>query len=136
MGSNDAAYSTVTDAEGKFRIEGVEPGEYLLEHRKNSFVSGRGNRYSIIGSTLSGGRRKARLAALLLTPQAIVSWRLFDDEGEPVEHAMVMVVGPVHGRVGQPWPPPARNHNDRGEYRISDLVTGPVLHSGRKRTSR
>jgi len=120
MGSNDAAYSTVTDAEGKFRIEGVEPGEYSLEHHKGSFVSGRGSRYSMIGSTLklAAGEKLGSLR-YYLTPQAIVSGRLFDDEGEPVEHAMVMVLGPVHGRsvvsLGGPQGGPT---NDRGEYRI------------------
>jgi protocatechuate 3,4-dioxygenase beta subunit len=126
MGSNDAAYSTVTDAEGKFRIEGVEPGEYSLEHHKGSFVSGRGSRYSMIGSTLklAAGEKLGSLR-YYLTPQAIVSGRLFDDEGEPVEHAMVMVLGPVHGRsvvsLGGPQGGPT---NDRGEYRISDLLPG------------
>ncbi len=40
MGGDNLAYSAVTDASGKFRIENIEPGEYNLNHRKAGFIEG------------------------------------------------------------------------------------------------
>ena len=42
-GGANSAYSAVTDASGKFRIETIDPGEYALNHRKAGFVTNRTN---------------------------------------------------------------------------------------------
>jgi len=126
VGQDNAAYSAVTDAEGKFRIENIESGAYRLERRKSGFVSGRGGLYNMSSGalTLTAGEKLNSLR-YYLTPQAIVNGRVLDDEGEPVQGASVMLIRPVYMRgtrrlvqTGQ------AQTNDRGEYRIINVQPG------------
>ncbi len=126
MGQNNAAYSVVTDAEGKFRIENIEPGEYRLEHRKSGFVSDRGRMFSMSNNTLKlpPGEKLTSLR-YYLTPQAIVNGRVLDDEGEPVQGASVMLIRPIYTRGARHMVPTGQAQtNDRGEYRIINVQAG------------
>ena len=126
MGANNAAYSAVTDAEGKFKIENVEPGEYRLERHKSGFVSGGRGMFSMSSSTLklAPGEKTSSLR-YELTPQAIVNGRVLDDEGEPVQGASVSLMRALYMRGARRMAPSGRTQtNDRGEYRIINVQPG------------
>lgn len=126
MGSNEAAYSAVTDAEGKFHIENIEAGEYRVQHRKTGFVTGRGGLYDMSSRTLKLAEgEKLDSLRYFLTPQGIVNGHVLDDEGEPVQGVSVMLTRPMYMRGARRVASVGRAQtNDRGEYRIINVQPG------------
>jgi protocatechuate 3,4-dioxygenase beta subunit len=126
MGSNEAAYSAVTDAEGKFHIENVEAGEYRVQQRKTGFVTGRGGLYDMSSRTLKLAEgEKLDSLRYFLTPQGIVNGHVLDDEGEPVQGASVMLTRPTYMRGSRRMTSVGQSQtNDRGEYRIINVQAG------------
>lgn len=122
----NAAYSAVTDPSGKFRIENIDPGDYALNHRKAGFVTTRAN-YGLstrilklaAGQSLTGLRYS-------LQPQAILTGRVLDDEGDPVQGVPVALLryrffrGSYHLTSNMR----PQQTNDRGEFRFIDLQPG------------
>ena len=121
----ESAYSTLTDAAGKFRIDNIDPGNYTLMHLKAGFLSTRSNfelsarlLKRAAGDSLTGLRYS-------LLPQAIVTGRVVDDEGAPAQGIFVTLLrlGHYHGSnrafgVGR------QQTNDRGEFRFTDVEPG------------
>jgi protocatechuate 3,4-dioxygenase beta subunit len=124
MGDN-SAYSAVTDASGKFRIESIAPGEYILDHHKTGFLNSRAAfGFSSSSLKLSSGESLTNLRYSLL-PQAIVSGRVEDDEKEPVQGASVMLLHSRYMRGSLRMMPSGQAQtNDRGEYRIINVQPG------------
>ena len=120
-----SAYSTLTDAGGKFRIDDIDPGEYILIHLKPGFVTTRA--YFGLSArllTLAAGDSLTGLRYSLL-PQAIVTGRVVDDEGAPAQGIFVMLLrfehfhGPNYASgVGR------QQTNDRGEFRFTNVEPG------------
>jgi len=125
IGGNDFAYSAVTDAAGKFRIENIEPGEYYLDHRKTGFVGSRNSfGFSTRALKLGAGEALAGLRYSLL-PQAIVTGHVVDDEGEPVQGVRVMLLRFRYvGGSKRAMQAGQAQTNDRGEYRIINVQPG------------
>jgi len=125
----DAAYSAVTDAEGKFRIENIDPGDYMVTPRKSGFLNSRSAfQFSSRNLKLGAGETQTSLR-YGLAPQAIVTGRVLDDEGEPVQSVDVHLVRLRYARGAlQTWQTMGRvQTNDRGEYRIVDVMPGRYL---------
>ena len=80
------ALSAVTDAAGKFRIENIDPGDYSLMLRKGGFLMPRA--YYGMSARMLKLTEGASLTGLryALRPQAIITGRVLDDEGEPVQN--------------------------------------------------
>jgi protocatechuate 3,4-dioxygenase beta subunit len=122
----NAAYSAVTDAAGKFRVESIEPGEYMLMQRKTGFIVSRSN-YGFSARLLKLGAGQALTGLRYnLLPQGLVSGRVVDDEGEPVQNIYVTLMRSSYYRgsnrifsMGRPQPT-----NDRGEFRFTDVQPG------------
>lgn len=125
MGGDNLAYSAVTDASGKFRIGNIEPGEYVLNHRKAGFIEGLHSfGFSTRSLKLGAGEALTDLRYALL-PQAVVTGRVLDDEGEPVQGVGVMLVRLRYYHGSQrPVPADQTQTNDRGEYRITNVHPG------------
>ena len=125
MGPDNVAYSAVTDTAGKFRIENIEPGEYVLNYQKVNFIESQ--------NTIGNSTRQLKLGAgesvtslhYALLPQAVVTGRVVDDEGEPVQGVSVMLVRLryLHGSQ-KPMPDVNALTNDLGEYRIVNVQPG------------
>ena len=122
----NAAYSAISDAAGKFRVENIEPGEYMLMQRRTGFIVSRSNSgFSARLLKLGAGQALTGLRYTLL-PQGIVSGRVIDDEGEPVQNVYVALLRSSYYRgstrtfaTGRPQPT-----NDRGEFRFTDVQPG------------
>lgn len=125
MGKGESAYSAITDAAGKFRIENIEPGEYFLDNHKTGYVNSR----AAFGASarllkLGAGESPTDLRYSLL-PQAIVTGRVVDDEGEPVQGASVLLLQSRYIRGSARMMPAGQAQtNDRGEYRIINAQPG------------
>ena len=120
------ALSAVTDAAGKFRIENIDPGDYSLMLRKGGFLMPRA--YYGMSARMLKLTEGASLTGLryALRPQAIITGRVLDDEGEPVQNVFVMLLRYRYDRGANRATQGVRPQqtNDRGEFRFTDVQSG------------
>ncbi len=127
-GAPAALYAGTTDAEGKFHMENIEPGAYRLSADRQGFVRQEyGVRsHSMIGTpiTLAPGQEMKAVDFKLL-PQAIITGRVLDEDGEPMAQVMVQVLRRrfMNGKQ-QLLPSGGAQTIDTGEFRIANLAPG------------
>src|SRR5262245_19116414 len=123
-----ASYSTSTEAAGKFSMKDIEAGRYRLTVNRGGFVmaeygsKGPGRP----GTTLSLEKgQHLKEIAVKLTPRAVITGRVLDEDGEPVTFAQVQTLRYRYnqGRK-QLMPMGGTGTNDLGEYRIFGLAPG------------
>jgi hypothetical protein len=108
----------VTDSAGHFRIESAN-NRIFLSARHNGYL------YSNKSLTLAPGEAASEIR-ILLTPQAVISGRVLDENGLPVRGARVTATQSrvVNGqRQLREWRAGTET-NELGEYRIFDLPAG------------
>ncbi len=125
--NQNAPATTSTNAEGRFAMTGIEPGPYRLSVSKAGFVPsdyGRGPGAQGISLTLEKGQ-SMKDVELKLSPQAVVTGRITDDENDPVMHAQVALMR-YRFMMGkkQLVPGGMAMTNDLGEYRIFGVPPG------------
>jgi len=122
-GPGEAKYSAVTDAEGKFGIDDVQPGQYYVVVEHPGFVQAGtgGRRVSIL---VQAGSGKNDLI-LHMQPAAVITGKIVDLDGDPMRDVSVSAIGTGSAGGGR------NSHsfgngatNDLGEFRISDLQAG------------
>lgn len=121
-------YSTSTDSDGSFRIEGVNPGQYLLWANRTGFLntSYGARKPGQAGSaiTLSPGQQLTSLA-ISLTPQSVITGKVMDADGDPVSGGMVQALAHMWMRGKLRYSTRGNGQiNDLGEYRIANLSPG------------
>ena len=120
------SYAAVTDDRAKFAFEAVEPGTYLLEAEHQGYIDGQ------FGDT-DGRAVEIKLTSaqtlsdinVTLTPQAVISGRVVNEDGDPWTHAQVNLFRSewshghpkIHGFDGG-------SANDEGEFRIGQIPPG------------
>jgi protocatechuate 3,4-dioxygenase beta subunit len=125
-GRQNNNYSAVTDGGGHFIIQAIDPGNYTLFAERNGFTEAQyGARGAGHGSTplpLSPGQR-IRDLNFRLVPFGVITGRVLDEDGEPVEHVNVAVTryGSRRAQLSQAG---AGQTDDLGEYRIFGLEAG------------
>lgn len=121
-------YIATSDAGGHFTIKDVEPGKYRLSVQRTGFVTlvygARGPNRDGATLSLSPGQRLKDLA-LKLSPQAVITGRIVDENDDPVVSASVRTMRSRY-LMGKKQLVPAggAETNDLGEYRISGLAPG------------
>ncbi len=119
------SYPAVTDASGNFVLESVQPGMYRLEAERQGFIDahfGDGNGTSL-AIRLTPGQTLTDINIKLM-PQAVITGRIVDDDGELWTHSQVSLFRSVweHGRRRlQGFL--SGNVND-GEFRIDKVPPG------------
>jgi len=116
-------YATLTDAEGRFRLEGVQAGEYRLSLERNGFVTPT-RRSRVYSSTLISLTAGQELTGLLLRmqPAGVVQGKIVDEDGDAMPGVNVIAMSPT-----------TRNGfanamtNDLGGYRLAGLPRGEYL---------
>jgi len=110
----------MTDAQGKYVFDDLEPATYLLLAERNGFAPQRYN------TTLKLQRgQKASGLLLLMTPHAVITGRITDEDGEPVVGADVQVSSLNYsGGIRQYTRSGGASTNDLGEYRVFGLAPG------------
>lgn len=126
QGQGGSAASTTSDNSGNFRFASVVPGNYTLSGERTGYVRGtlgedRGQAQLI---TINSGQTSGGIQ-LKLTPHSVISGRVYDLDGDPVQSAQVTVMRYSYPRgqrqltnVGQ------ASTNDIGEYRVAGLPPG------------
>jgi hypothetical protein len=86
----DKNYAVVTGNEGKFRFEGIEPGDYQLEAQRQGFLDADDEWFE-----LAPGEH-VKDVVIKLTPQASIAGHVVDDDGDPVHTVYVTAARTVH----------------------------------------
>lgn len=127
-----ARFVTTTDAGGAFTVNDVPPGRYSISAERTGFVrwwseQRPGSRATV---TVAPGQDLAGVT-LKLIPQGVITGRVMDEEGDPVQGAMVQVLKVRYAQGRKQLLPmgPAGNSNDIGEFRIAGVPPGRVLLS-------
>jgi hypothetical protein len=128
IGGGAQGYTATSDADGSFKFEGIEPGEYSLAGDRTGFLN---TQYGAKGPMQAGTNLSLRPSQhmadlnLQLIPQAVISGKVVDDDGDPVGNAMVQVLAQMWQRGKLRYMPRGGSQtDDRGEYRISNLSPG------------
>jgi protocatechuate 3,4-dioxygenase beta subunit len=123
--------SSESDATGNFTFVDVEPGTYSLMCDRQGFArqlyGARSNPY--IGATLTvTAGQEIKDLAFSVTPQAIITGKITDEDGEPMNQMAVAACKTSYMRgKKQLIPVGYAMTNDAGEYRIANLAVGKYL---------
>ena len=119
-GRDKAAYPVTINDQGAFVIENIEPGNYTLSAESTGFLFAQYD----AELRLSAGDKLTGIE-IKMTPQAVLSGRVLDRDGDPWPHANVGVYRSVweKGRRKLDFTNSAKV-DDRGEFRIPELAPG------------
>lgn len=123
-------YAALSDEKGVFRFASVRPGQYVLVGRKPGFLLSpyRASSPSHLSAILKLNGGETAEVNLRLIPQSIISGRVADENGDPLDVGNVQLIselwleGQVHHVVQK-----GVIVNDLGEYRIAGLPAGKYL---------
>jgi Carboxypeptidase regulatory-like domain len=127
-----ANYTTLSDAQGRFAMQDIEPGKYQFSAERTGFASVEygARRPGRSGTTLSldTGQRLSGVV-FRLTPQAVVAGRIVDEDGDPVERVSVRLMPYIYRTGGKKQLTAAEwaETDDLGEYRLFGLSPGNYL---------
>jgi hypothetical protein len=120
-----------TNEEGRFLFANLQPGDWDVSAERRGFVPGYygGRKFLLQGSRISlKADQQIRDLVLKLVPQATISGRVLDVEGEPVEGARVAILKARYANGVSRWSEVASATTlDNGEYRIPKVAAGRYL---------
>jgi protocatechuate 3,4-dioxygenase beta subunit len=127
-GVHDRDYTTTTAAGGWFAMQDVEPGKYSLSVTKNGFARMQygARRPGHPGTTLSlDPGQHVRDVILQLVPQAVITGRVTDEDGQPVPQVRIEVLRYRYERGKRRLDTSGViATNDLGDYRAFGLSPG------------
>ncbi len=120
------AIGAITDSSGRFRIEGLPPGEYRINLRKDGFGVPRS---SISGLRLKIGSTSATNLRFLMQPLGVLFGRVLDDFGDPVSGAVLQTFRRVtsRGAATDIISGYGATTDDLGHFRLSGVEPGRYL---------
>ncbi len=121
-------YSTTTDVSGHFAMKDIDPGRYRVNVQRTGFVNmsygsrGPGRPGTVL--TLAPGQ-KVKDVNFRMTPHAVITGRVLDEDGEPVASVQVQALrnSYIQGKK-RLMPGGVATTNDLGEYRMFGLAPG------------
>jgi hypothetical protein len=126
-GAKRKSYSATTDAAGKFHID-AEPGDYYLTAKRAGFGDYRYHpqgKYNLDGRVHLTAGDELTGVELRMVPQAAVSGKVVDEDGDPVGGAMVTAQSWSYaGGKRRMVQADSGQANDRGEFRLGKLPPG------------
>ncbi len=118
------AYLGVTDDQGEFVIQHVASGTFRLSADKQGYRDGHYGGDADVELRLTAGQNLSDLH-IALTPQAAVSGRILDDDGEPWNQANASIYRSVLRKGKRELERMyEENADDRGVFRIASLSPG------------
>jgi protocatechuate 3,4-dioxygenase beta subunit len=128
--------STLTNAEGRFAMKGIDPGPYRISAERTGYVRTEyGARPGMVigaaGTTIRLERgQNLKSIEISMPPQAVITGRIRDEAGEPVQGVTVIVLRKQYIQNRKQLTPIAQaTTNDLGEYRVFGLAAGKYFLS-------
>ncbi len=116
--------SATTDDEGSYVFENVKPGSYVIEAEHRGYIDGQFGEADEQTIQLAPGQLLKEIN-VKLTPQAVLSGRVVDEDGDPWTNATVNVFRSVWQRGGRRLQGFSGGEcNDRGEFRVGMIPPG------------
>ncbi len=124
-----AAFSATSDDAGKFAIENIDPGKnYNLSAQRTGFVTARYGARSATSPTVPLSLEAGQVmkgVSLTMTPQGVVTGRVTEPNGDPIQNARVLLMRRGYQRgVRQLVLANTTNTNDQGDFRAANLAPG------------
>lgn len=127
VGHADKRYETTTTAGGRFAIRDMEPGQYRIRADRRGYsstASTTGKARAAITFSLDPGQHLEGIV-LRMSPQAVITGRVLDDDGEPLPNVEVFLLRYNFSRGKRELQQSDRaGTNDLGEYRLFGLSPG------------
>ena len=124
-----AGYTTVSDANGNFAFEDVDPGRYTLTAEHSAYLRAANARAQIVvaaGETVKAGR-------IALTAQGVISGKVTDEAGDPLPGGVQVQVSrwrwDAQTGVRTLTQIKQTGADDRGNFRLSGLAAGSYFLS-------
>lgn len=120
--------ATTSDPEGKFTFDRVVPGSYRLMAMRPGFVNAAYGSNSGIwgggGATITLTEKQEMDVEFKLVPQGVITGRVVDEDGEPLQNVQVMAMRATRMARRRPSPGGGGQTNDLGEFRLFSLAAG------------
>jgi protocatechuate 3,4-dioxygenase beta subunit len=121
--------SVVTDQDGRYTFEGIEPGRYRISVQKTGFT--RLDAAAAMPEVNVAAGERAGSVNITLQRGAVITGRVLDEDGQPLVDARIMPMRRVPAGRGRSTPNTAlvpagagTQTNDLGEFRLHSLSPG------------
>jgi len=129
--SGEAPQSAMTGADGTFAIANLKPGDFTVHARKPGYFTPDQLEPSVASAVPVHLDANATPLLLKLIPEGVVSGRILDESGEPVEGMQVWLQATKSQRpasiFAQGRGPQGVQSNELGEFRIAGIPPGAYL---------
>jgi len=120
-------FEATTDETGDFKIEGLEPGLYVVQLQRSGYVADRKMDRGRTTIKVVAGQDTKDVVFYMLAAGAITG-KIVDADGDPLRDVDVMATVSTGGaRRGDQTQSGRGATNDLGEYRIADLPPGKYI---------
>ncbi len=124
----------ISNADGSFEFTSIDPGLYGISGNHTGFLTAyygakKPNRRGDIISVAAG--QQVTDLTLALTPQAVISGRVVDEDGDPIQGATVELLMQTwqNGKLSYAQRNGDAQSDDRGDFRLAALEPGKYLLS-------
>ncbi len=123
----DRKFSTKTDEKGHFEFADLVPGTYYVSAAHVGMVMKGSRAREGMVLTLEAG--KPQVLSLVMLPGAVITGRVLNEDGEPMQHVSVGAMRYIYSIYGRHLSPTGNTAetDDKGEYRLFGLEPGSYL---------
>lgn len=124
-----APRSVLTDAQGRFSLDGLPPGHYSAAAVRTGYVPQPFGGATPATIDLTGGQQLSSID-FVLPPAGVITGRILDEDSGPLAGAIVSALRPTTDAGRRTWRAiVTTKSDDRGEFRLFPLGAGSYLVS-------
>jgi hypothetical protein len=124
-GEHKDAYAANTDASGHFLIDEVDAGRFSLTASRSGFIQPKSAHAAVL--TLEKGQKMKEIV-IKLAPEGVISGRILDTDGDPLEGVDVECMSIEYQRGKRQLVASHRTNVDEiGEFRLPRLAAGKYI---------
>jgi protocatechuate 3,4-dioxygenase beta subunit len=119
------SFTTTTDAAGRFHLDSVGPGSYVISADHDGFMGTSNSAHQPSWPVTVAEEQHVHDVAIKLVPMAVVSGHVLDENGDPIPRAEVAVLRYSYQSARRRLGPSDRvQTNDLGEFEAINLQPG------------